>query len=121
NSTFGKNLGTVAYPKVAVAWLISDEPFFPKSNTLNRLRLRLAYGASGLQPGATDAIRFFSGITAAADGAEQPAVTLGSRGGDVGLGNDSLKPERSTEVEAGADVGLVNDRVGLELTYYHKK
>jgi len=26
-----------------------------------------------------------------------------------------LKPERSTEVEAGFDVGLLNDRVGLEL------
>jgi len=115
NSAVGKNLGTVAYPKGALSWLISDEPFFPQSTTLNRLRLRLAYGASGLQPGVTDAVRFFSPIAVAADGGEQPGVTL------AGLGNEDLKPERSTEWEGGFDVGLLNDRVGLELTYYHKK
>ena len=115
NSALGKNLGSVTYPKAALSWLISDEPYFPQSNTLNRLRLRMAYGASGLQPGVTDALRYFSGVAVAADGGEQPGVTL------AGLGNSDLKPERSTEVEAGFDVGLLNDRVGLELTYYHKK
>jgi len=115
NSALGKNLGSVVYPKGALSWLISDEPFFPQANTLNRLRLRVAYGASGLQPGVTDALRYFSGVAVAADGAEQAGVTL------AGLGNADLKPERSTEVEAGFDVGLLNDRVGLELTYYHKK
>jgi len=115
NSALGKNLGSVTYPKGALSWLVSDEPFFPQSNTLNRMRLRIAYGASGLQPGVTDALRYFSGIAVAADGDEQPGVTL------AGLGNADLKPERSTEVEAGFDVGLLNDRVGLELTYYHKK
>ena len=115
NSALGKNLGSVTYPKGALSWLISDEPFFPQSTTLNRLRLRMAYGASGLQPGVTDAHRYFSGVGVAVDGGEQPGVTL------AGLGNADLKPERSTEIEAGFDVGLLNDRVGLELTYYHKK
>ncbi len=115
NSAFGKNLGTVAYPKGSISWLMSDEPFFPQSHTLNRLRLRVAYGASGLQPGVTDAVRFFSPIAVAADGGEQPGVTL------AGLGNADLKPERSSEVEGGFDVGVLNDRVGLEVTYYHKK
>ncbi len=115
NSALGKNLGSVTYPKGALSWLISDEPFFPQSTTLNRLRLRVAYGASGLQPGVTDALKYFSGVAVAADGGEQPGVTL------AGLGNVDLKPERSTEIEAGFDVGLLNDRVGLELTYYHKK
>ena len=115
NSAFGKNLGTVIYPKGALSWLVSDEPFFPQSSTLNRLRLRIAYGASGLQPGVTDAVRFFSPVAVAADGGEQAGVTL------AGLGNVDLKPERSTEVEGGLDVGLLHDRVGLELTYYYKK
>ena len=115
NSALGKNLGSLVYPKGGLSWLISDEPFFPRSNTVSRLRLRAAYGASGLQPGVTDALKYFSGVAVAADGGEQPGVTL------AGLGNVDLKPERSTELEAGFDVGLFNDRVGLELTYYHKK
>ena len=86
------------FPAVSAGWRISDEPFFPQSTTLNRLRLRMAYGASGLQPGVTDALRYFSGVAVAADGGEQPGVTL------AGLGNADLKPERSTEIEAGFDV-----------------
>ncbi len=117
NSAFGKNLGAVAYPKASLSWLISDERFFPRVDALNRLRLRVAYGASGLQPGVTDAIRFFAPVTAAVDGGDQAGVTL--VGG--GLGNADLKPERSREIEAGFDAGLWNDRIGLELTYYYKK
>jgi outer membrane receptor protein involved in Fe transport len=35
-------------------------------------------------------------------------------------GNPDLKPERGTELEGGFDIGLFNDRVGLELTYFDK-
>ena len=117
NSAVGKNLGSLVYPKAAVSWLVSDEPFFPQVSALSRLRLRAAYGASGLQPGVNDAIRYFQPVTAAADGGDQAGVNL--VGG--GVGNPDLKPERSTEIEAGIDAGLWNDRIGLELTYYHKK
>src|SRR5204862_225770 len=117
NSAVGKNLGSLVYPKAAVSWIVSDEPFFPQVSALSRLRLRAAYGASGLQPGVNDAIRYFQPVTAAADGGDQAGVNL--VGG--GVGNPDLKPERSTEIEAGIDAGLWNDRIGLELTYYHKK
>src|SRR5690606_30803943 len=35
-------------------------------------------------------------------------------------GNLDLRPERSTEIELGFDAGLLNDRVGIEFTFFNK-
>ena len=34
------------------------------------------------------------------------------------LGNPDLKPERQTEIELGVDMALLNNRLGVEFTYY---
>jgi TonB-dependent starch-binding outer membrane protein SusC len=36
-------------------------------------------------------------------------------------GNADLKPERGKEFEAGFDAGFLDDRLGLEITYFNKK
>ena len=51
--------GRIAYPKFSASYNISDESFFPHNDYLNSMHLRLAYGASGVQPGATSALRTF--------------------------------------------------------------
>jgi TonB-linked SusC/RagA family outer membrane protein len=108
-SAFGADFRTSAYPKASVSWLVPPPPH------VSSLRLRAAYGASGVQPGATDAL---ATVTTG------PAVTPGGAaiGGSVGsLGNPQLKPERQTELEAGADIELVNGAVHIEGTYYRKR
>ena len=92
---------------------MSDEPFF-NMNWLNTLRLRAAYGASGQQPGTTDALRFYRAVSGKKDEASTTGITFGS------LGNPDLKPERSDEFEIGFDAGMFKDRLSLELTYYDK-
>src|SRR6185503_1112939 len=101
--------------KMQASWVVSDEPFFPRSGAISNLRLRAAYGASGQQPGTTDAAYFFTGVTASIRGNDVPAITVGS------FGNDSLKPERSIELELGFDAGFLNDAAHLEFTYYGKR
>ena len=116
NSAFGQNFETAFYPKLAASWVISDEPFFPAAPFINQLRLRTAYGASGVQPGNIDAVQYFL----------PTAATLINESGDVpGLvlyapGNPDLKPERSTELELGIDGTFWNNRINTELTYYDK-
>jgi TonB-linked SusC/RagA family outer membrane protein len=114
NSAFGKNFSAVYYPKVQVSYVISDEPFFPPSLPVDNLRLRVAYGAAGQQPGTTDAAQFYLGSTSTIRGQDTPAVLVGS------FGNDSLKPERSVELELGFDASLLNDVAHVEFTYYNK-
>ena len=114
NSAFGRDYDAVLYPKLSVSWVVSDEPFVPRFDWLSQLRLRAAYGASGQQPGATDALSFFTARTAIAEGFESPGIALST------LGNVDLKPERSTEFEGGVDWTLLDGRVITEVTYYNK-
>jgi TonB-linked SusC/RagA family outer membrane protein len=114
NSAFGSNLGTVIYPKLSASWVVSDEPFFPTPSFLGQLRLRGAYGASGVQPGTIDALPYFSSNTLIGESGEATGLVF------TALGNAELKPERSTEVELGVDGRFFNERVSAELTYYHK-
>jgi TonB-linked SusC/RagA family outer membrane protein len=113
NSAFGQNFNATVYPKASLSWLMSEEPFF-HSGAINTLRFRAAYGASGQQPGTTDARRYFNAVAGKKAGVATTGVTFGS------LGNLNLKPERSREFEVGFDAGLFKDRVSLELTYYNK-
>ena len=114
NSAFGKQFKRVYYPKASISYVLSDEPFFPKTSMLSSFRLRAAYGASGRQPGQDDAILFFLPATSSVDNIDTPGLVLSA------LGNPSLKPERSQEVEAGFDMSLGNNRVNLEFTFYNK-
>src|SRR6266550_2519667 len=113
NSAFGKDFNFITYPKVSASWVISEEPFFPQVSFLNSLRLRMAYGRSGRQPGPNDAIQSFAPV-AIAGATDVPGITVNN------LGNDSLKPERTREIEAGFDVDVWQRRVLLEFTYYDK-
>jgi TonB-linked SusC/RagA family outer membrane protein len=120
NSAFGANFKTVLYPKFSASWVVSDESFFPKPGFLDQLRLRSAFGASGVQPGTIAAVQYFSATTArvptatAGEAVESPGVVYSS------LGNSDLKPERSTEFEVGFDGTYWNSRITTELTYYNK-
>lgn len=116
NSAVGQNFGTKVYPKAGLSYLISDESFFPTGSVLSSLRLRGAWGESGLQPGTTDPIAFYNPVTVSAvSGSDEPGVLLG------GFGNDDLRPETSQELELGFDATFFNSRIALEATYYDKK
>ncbi|MFI5279394.1 MAG: SusC/RagA family TonB-linked outer membrane protein [Gemmatimonadales bacterium] len=122
NSAFGTQSRTASYPNIQASWVLSEEPFFPRSNFISNLRLRAAYGATGNQPGTTAALQFFTAQTASVPtvsgggaGTDQPAIVLTS------FGNSSLKPERSAELELGFDAGVLHDGLRVEFTYYNKQ
>lgn len=114
NSAFGADFGTAFYPKFSASWVISEEDFFPNLGWLNQLRLRTAYGASGVQPGTTDAVQYFVPTSVMGESGEAPGVVFSA------LGNSKLKPERSTEIEFGVDGTFWDNRLTAELTYYDK-
>ncbi len=123
NSAFGTQFQRVYYPKASLSWLLSDEPFFRHPSFMSEFRLRAAYGASGVQPGATTALQTYAANTTnlaintsgSAAGTDTPGLIASA------LGNPSLRPERSTEFEGGFDTQLFSNRVGIEFTLYTKK
>jgi len=109
NSAFGSNFSTQSYPKLSVSFVPSTA-FNMSSSLLSTLRLRAAVGRSGQQPGAFDQFTTYRAFTSA-DGAALAPDNLGDLG---------LKPEVATEYEAGFEAGLLNDRLGIEFTYWDR-
>jgi TonB-linked SusC/RagA family outer membrane protein len=111
NSAFGENFELVTYPKVSGSWVVSEEPFW-NVPMVNLLRLRAAYGESGLQPEAFAALRTFEPITGQGG---SPAVT------PQFVGNPDLGPERAREIEVGFEAGLLRDRLQIDFTYFYQR
>lgn len=114
NSAFGVRNPRIYYPSVSGSYVISEEDYFPKVMSISSLRLRAALGSAGQNPGYLAAEQTFDPVAVVVAGADQPGFTV------RGVGNPALKPEKSTEFEGGFDLGLLNDRVSAEYTYYNK-
>ncbi|MEZ4588775.1 MAG: SusC/RagA family TonB-linked outer membrane protein [Gemmatimonadales bacterium] len=112
NSSAGFESRTIIYPKASVSYLV---PGF-EAGTISSLRLRGSFGQAGQQPGGTTALEIFDPlVTAVGAGITDAGVVINN------LGDPTLKPERSTEFEAGFDATLFDNRVSVELTGYHKE
>ncbi len=77
--------------------------------------MRTAVGTSGLRPNFRDAVTLLDPVAVRTGNNEVSAVRLRS------IGNPNLRPERTREYEFGFDLGLFNDRIGADLTYFNKQ
>ena len=107
-STFGAGFGLASYPKLAAAYTISDESFFPDIG-VDALKLRGAWGRSGRAPGAFDAVKVYEATQA---DEVVPALIIGN------LGNADLGPEISEEIEVGFETSMFDGRASLDFTYF---
>lgn len=115
NSAFGRSVGNTVYPSANASYVISEESWFPHFLSLDQLRLRATMGQAGLQPGTTAALAFLSPLTyPSTGGTEVPGLVISS------VGNTSLRPEVTTEVEGGFDASFASNRLNLEVTYFNK-
>lgn len=109
NSAFGEALGIQAYPKVALSYVLSDETFWPAS--IGEVKLRAALGFAGRAPGAFDKLRTWSSVATGGIPAFLPQ----------NVGDTLIGPEKTRELEIGADLGLLKNRLSAEVTYYHRQ
>ncbi len=116
NSSFGTKSQYFLSPRVGFSYVISEEDFWKNGigHLIPTMRLRAAYGTTGRSP--TDGALALYNPTpyALVSGATQPGVV------PYDPGNENLKPERGTELEAGLEAGALNDRLSLDLTYFDK-
>lgn len=108
NSAFGENFGLQPYPKLSLAYVLSDYDFWP-TNWFDTFKLRAAVGESGKAPGAFDRLRTWQAVSG--DNA-QPGFSPQE------IGNPDVGPERTREIEAGFDAGFFAGRLGLEATFF---
>ncbi|GAC1652283.1 MAG: SusC/RagA family TonB-linked outer membrane protein [Gemmatimonadaceae bacterium] len=118
HSSFGENFNLIVYPKAAVSWIASEDPGLRavlSALRTNDLKLRAAYGVAGRAPAPYSASPTYSVDRVALGGTVAGALRTGA------FGNPDLRPEKGSEIELGFDAGLLDNRFGLELTYYDKR
>ena len=112
NSTFGKEIGLQFYPKAGIAYNISEEEFFPVfiKEYVSTLKLRTSWGQTGNFPPPFTRDRTY----AANSFLSQSGL------GFANPGNNDLKPEKTNSLDLGFDMGLLNDKISLEFTYFNQ-
>jgi TonB-linked SusC/RagA family outer membrane protein len=112
---FGENVKHFFLPTVGASYVISEEPFFrDHMGAISQLRLRAKYGTTGRAPPIGAAQATYAPCSYLDAGVIRQGVCLSNPG------NPNLKPEKGTEFETGFDMGVLHDRVGLEVTYFRK-
>jgi TonB-linked SusC/RagA family outer membrane protein len=110
SSRFGKDNKWGFFPAASVGWIISDENFLSNVKWLSFMKLKASYGLTG-----NAEIGNYSWQTLwTGDGAY--GGIPGQRPSQ--LGNPNLKWENTASFDIGAEVGIFENRVSLELDYY---
>jgi hypothetical protein len=103
SSLFGENNRWATYYRGSLAWRPSEESWWPAKTAVNDFKTRVSYGTAGGRP------RF---------SAQYETFVIGAGGAITAqtLGNKNLRPEYTTEIEAGFDAELFS-KYGLNVTY----
>lgn len=110
NTAFGSTIPIQVYPKVGAAYNISEESFYPEDLKpyASSLKLRASVGQTGNFPPPFTRDRSYQSTPYGTDA----AFNFGNPG------NADLGPDKITSYDAGFDLGLFEDKVSVEFSYY---
>jgi TonB-linked SusC/RagA family outer membrane protein len=118
SSKFGRNNKWGYFPAVSASWRIKEENFLKDVHAISDLKFRTSYGITGNQTGINDfaARGLWSGSYGYPDNStgDQPGT------GPQQLANPDLKWEKTSQANAGIDLGLFNGRINLTADVYYK-
>lgn len=111
SSTLPENNNSYFYPSVSTSFVFSDAiPSLQNSSFLSYGKLRAAWARVGND---TDPYRLRSTFSAG-----DPFLGYTTYSVPNTLANADLKPEMTTSKEFGVELGFLNDRLGLDVTYF---
>lgn len=114
STKFGPDNRVGIFPSLTAGWKISDEKFFPKTNSFNFLKLRASYGILG-----NDQIRN-NGYVGSLSG-EGTYVFNGNLVNGVAVGvlpNPKLQWEEAKKFDVGLDAGFLGNKIETVLDYF---
>lgn len=118
-----KDNNSGVFPAFSAAWRISEEKFFPKTNVVNDLKVRAAWGQNG---NSAISNNYAAYTTYAYDKGNGAYDLNGTNNQTVaGLkaaaaGNKNLKWETTTQTNIGFDASLLDQTLSLTFDYYWK-
>jgi len=102
SSKFGSGNRFGYFPSASLGWVLSNEDFFPKGETLNFLKLRASYGITGNN----DIGRYV------AQGTYNTGYTYGGNAATLptAMPNTALTWEKTKQTDIGVEIGLLKQR-----------
>ncbi|WP_134088835.1 TonB-dependent receptor [Olivibacter sp. XZL3] len=116
SSKFGSGNKWGYFPSAALGWNISNEEFFRNVKRISYLKLRLSAGTTGNQN-----IPSYQSLAALTYFPYNFSNTTVAGYAPSTVANPDLGWEKTFQLDAGVDIGLVNGRVDLAADYYYKK
>ncbi|SHG20452.1 SusC/RagA family TonB-linked outer membrane protein [Flagellimonas flava] len=112
-STFGEDERNQVYAKASLSYVVSEEDFWENTfgDAFSTFKLRGSWGQAGNLTALTAFQRFTTLDPSSINGT--PSLRPGTQQGDL-----NIAPERQEEIEFGFDAGFLNNRLGVEFTYY---
>lgn len=132
SSKFGANNKWGFFPSGAVSWKLSEENFIKNLNFFDQLKLRTSYGISGNQGiSPYQSIAQYGQDYYYLNGVEQIIYGIGNEIGREGEGNryvqwggmasKDLRWEKTSQLDLGIDVALLNNKINVVFDYYYKR
>lgn len=116
SSKFGAGNKWGFFPSGAFAWRVSDENFMSGSRIFSDLKVRLSYGVTGnTEIGTYRSLAGMDDVRYSFNGSPVIGFIPNS------LGNPDLKWETTKQFDVGLDIGLLKDRISLNMDYYEKR
>ena len=116
SSKFGKNNKYAFFPSAGLAWNISQEDFMKDVNFISNLKLHTSFGMTG-----NSEIDSYQSLARVSSGTLLQNNTYASYSYVSSLANPDLKWEKTAQFDLGFNLGLFQDRLNFDVSYYHKK
>ena len=115
SSRFGENNKYGYFPSASAGWLISEEAFMKdRISWVNNLKLRVSYGIAG-----NNQIPNYGSIALMAASNYTFGGNVSNGLNIINIPNGGLRWEKTTQYNAGLDVGMFNNRLNITLDAYY--
>ncbi|MFT4095154.1 MAG: TonB-dependent receptor [Niabella sp.] len=115
SSKFGDNNKYAFFPSIGLAWNVINEDFLAAQKNISNLKLHTSFGLTGNSE--IDPYQSLANISAGTlllDGSRASYSYVSS------ISNPDLKWEKTAQFDVGIELGLFQNRLGFDVSYYHK-
>lgn len=115
SSKFGATNRYAVFPSAAVAWKVIEEDFMKDIRFVSNLKIRSSYGFTGnSEITAYQSLAGLGNYAVIFNNARQVGIGINR------LANPDLRWEKTEQIDAGLEVGLLNNKINFELDFYRK-
>ena len=115
SSKFGQNNKYAFFPSVGLGWMISNEDFLKDNSLISKLKLHTSYGLTGnSEIGTYKSLATVSQSNTIIGDALHVVSYLDN------MPNPDLKWEKTGQWDLGFELGLFNNRLNFDISYYYK-